>query len=97
MLAAAAGSGEIFATTGGGYFTYDDIFEMAEVLPRKAKIAEMKKDEKLRFVMVSLEAKEQKILEEKRLIEVLWGNELITLLKWQGLTETEAGNVDEKR
>lgn len=41
VFAAAARSGAIFAATGGEYFTSDDMIKMAEVLPRKATIAEV--------------------------------------------------------
>ncbi len=62
-LAAAAGSGAM--STGGEQFASDDMFKMTEVLPRRAKIAEMEKDKKPREVMVSLEAKAQKIWKRK--------------------------------
>ncbi len=72
------------------------MFKLTDVLPRKAKIAEMENDKKLRGVMVSLEAKEQNILEKKP-IDALRGNEWTTQLKWQGLPKEGEGKVDEKR
>ncbi len=68
----------MFAAATGSDATIDDMFTMAEVLPRKEKNAEMEKDKKVRKVMA---VNKQKILEQKEPMDSLCGNELISLHK----------------
>ncbi len=96
-LAKASTHGAIFALTGGNHFTSDNMFKAAELPHQKAQIAEMKKEKKEREAGIEKDSKVKSILEVKKEINSLTGDELTSLLRWHGAKKASEGKVEERR
>ena len=94
-LAKASTHGALFAVTGGDHFTSDDMFMAAELPAKKAKIARLKEEKKVRLAKMEKEEKAMKILSLAKPISSLTVPEVTALLHWYDAPKD--GKLGEKR